>query len=361
MADDFYEVLGVSRTATQEEIKKAFRKKAHQHHPDKAGGDEEVFKKVNEAYQVLSDENKRSQYDQFGRTFDGASGNPFGGGFSGFNVNFEDVGDIGDIFSQFFGGSRGGRTRQRVRRGNDVQVDVEISFVESAKGIQREIELRLFHTCSRCKGNAAEPGTPIETCTTCQGSGTVTATRQTILGSFAQQSTCPTCEGEGKIPKTPCKECHGEGRTKQTRTLETTIPAGIADGQVIRITGKGEAPPKGGLPGDLFIAVHVKPDKVLTREGNNVRSEVNVSFPDAALGTTTTIKTLEGEQSFKIPAGTQPGSEIRLDGLGFPSINGGGVGDQVVKVNVEVPKRLSKQQKQLLEEFKNTKKKSGWF
>lgn len=363
MPEDYYEILGVSRTATQDEIKRAFRKKAHQHHPDKKGGDEAAFKRVNEAYQVLSNEQKRSQYDQFGQAFSGAGGNPFGG-FQGFNVNFEDLGDFGDIFSQFFGHASGGPRQRRGRqgrRGSDVQVDVTISFAQSARAVKQEFRHALYQACERCLGLGAEPGTPIETCPSCQGRGAVTTSRQTPFGTFAQQTVCPTCQGEGKTIAKPCRECAGHGRTRQTRTLEVAIPAGIADGQVIRISGKGEAPPRGGGTGDLFVAVHVEPDKELTRDGNNIRSQLKVSFPDAALGTAVKVRTLAGERSLKIPAGTQPGTELRFDGLGFPPLNDSEVGDHIVTVDIEVPKKLSRKQRELLEEFKTAKKKSGWF
>lgn len=358
MADDYYKVLGVARTATQEDIKKAFRKKAHQHHPDKKGGDEETFKQVNEAYQVLSDAGKRQQYDQFGRTFDQAGGgDPFAGfgGSQEFNIDFD------DIFSSVFGGGRPRRAEAMRRRGNDIQVDATISFTESARGVKQELRHTLYQTCEHCRGNGAEPGTPIETCPTCQGSGVVAQSRQTPFGVFSQQTTCPTCHGEGKTMRTKCRQCHGEGRTRKMRTLEVTIPAGIADGQAIRISGKGEAPPRGGTPGDLFVAVHVTPDKELQRDGNDIRSQLKISFPDAALGTSVKIRTLDGEKSLKIPAGTQPGTELRFDSLGFPALNGSGIGDHIVTIQIDVPKRLSREQKKLLEEFKNTKQKSGWF
>lgn len=364
MAEDYYDVLGITRTASQDEIKKAFRKKAHQFHPDKSGGDEEAFKRVNEAYQVLGDEQKRSQYDQFGRTFDGAGGNPFAGGFQGFNINFEDIGDLGDVFSQFFGGASASTHRaggRQQRRGSDIQMDVEISLRESAEGKKVELQNYLYQTCERCHGNGAEPGTPIETCRTCRGRGAVTQSRQTLFGAFAQQTQCPTCHGEGKVPQEACRECRGEGRTKQERKLEITIPAGIDNGQVIRISEKGETPARGGRAGDLFVNVRVRRDKHLRREGSDVRHDITVSFPEAALGTEVKVPTLKGEETLRIPAGTQPGAQLRLSGTGFPSLHGGGRGDQVVTVNVEVPKRLSRQQKQLLEEFKKTNKKSRWF
>ncbi|MEK7557451.1 MAG: molecular chaperone DnaJ [Patescibacteria group bacterium] len=370
MADDYYEVLGVSRTATQDEIKRAFRKKAHEFHPDKVGGNEEMFKRVNEAYQVLSDESKRSQYDRFGRTAPGAGGDPFAGfrGFNGFNVNVEDLGDFGDIFSNFFGGAAPRPSPARRRQGSDIQVDVTVSFIESAEGTQRELSHRLYQVCPRCQGNGAEPETPIDTCPTCQGSGTVGTSRQTPFGIFSQQTVCPTCQGQGKTPRTPCSQCRGEGRVRKSRTLEVSIPAGIDDGQVIRLAGKGEVPAGGGSPGDLFVVVHLEPDPELTRDGRHVRSAVTIPFADAALGTVVSMRTLKGEEELRIPPGTQPGSEFRLKGLGFPLLGGGSpaeaapyAGDHVVTVNVEVPKRLSREQRKLLEEFKNTKKKSGWF
>lgn len=358
MSEDYYEILGVAQTATQDEIKRAFRKKAHQHHPDKKGGDEAAFKRVNEAYQVLSDAGKRQQYDRFGRTFEGASrGDPFAGfgDFQGFNINFE------DIFSDFFSPAAGGPRQRRGRRGSDIQVDATISFADSARGVQQELRHTLYQTCEHCRGLGAEPGTPIETCPTCRGEGVVGQSRQTPFGVFTEQSVCPTCRGEGKTIRTRCNQCRGEGRTRQTRTLEVTIPSGIADGQVIRISGRGEAPSRGGMAGDLFVAVHVTPDKELARDGNHVRSTLKISFADAALGVTRAIRTLAGEKSLKIPPGTQPNTEFRLDSLGFPSLNGGQTGDQVVTVNVEVPKRLSREQKKLVEQLRTAKKHNLFF
>lgn len=360
MAEDYYDILGVARTATSDDIKRAFRRKAHQHHPDRAGGDEEAFKKVNEAYQVLSDEQKRAQYDQFGQTFAGAGGNPF----AGFNVNFEDLGDFGDIFSQFFGHASGGPRQRRgwQRRGSDIAVDMTISFAESATGIKRMVAPRTYRTCPRCQGDAAEPGTPIDTCQTCQGSGTVSSSRQTPFGVFTQRSMCRACAGQGKIPRQPCQECRGEGHTLQSQEIEITIPAGIGDGQTIRVAGQGEAPRGGGQPGDVFVTIHVEPDKEFTRDGEHVRSTVTIPFADAALGTTISIRTLAGDRQLKIPAGTQPGTELRFPGLGFVSLRGGPAGpsaglagDHIVTVTVEVPKRLSREQRKTLEQFKSAK------
>lgn len=371
MAQDYYDILGVARTATTDEIKRAFRKKAHQHHPDREGGNEEEFKKINEAYQVLSNDTKRAQYDRFGHAFDGTGSNPFEG-FQGFNINMEDLGGLGDIFSEFFAGGpfaeRTSRTRTRVRRGADIALDLTMSFAESATGARRTVAPRIHRTCPHCHGNAAEPGTPIEACATCQGTGFVTSSHRTPFGIFTQRTACRTCAGEGKVPRQPCRECRGEGRTLQAQEVEVVIPAGIADGQTIRLTGQGEAPPRGGQPGDLRITIHVTPDKNLTRDGQHVRSTVTIPFTDAALGSTVSIRTLAGEQELVIPPGTQPGAEIRLKGLGFPtaaSSPGTSIpdasGDHIVTVTVEIPKRLSRQQRQLLEQFKTAKKKGLLF
>lgn len=351
---DPYSILGVERTADAQEIKRAYRKLAHQHHPDKSGGDESKFKEINAAYQILSDDAKRAQYDRFGETVTGASGGA-GSGFGGFNVDFEDLG-VNDIFEQFFGGGRGQRGRS-VRRGADVGIDLEITFIESAQGVAREVTTRLQQSCTRCHGNGAEPGTPIKDCATCGGSGHVNTTRQTMLGTFNQTSVCPTCSGDGKQAQTPCTECKGDGREVRERTLEIEVPGGIADGQTIRLAGKGEAPAKGGVPGDLFARVHVQPHSQLRRSGNDIHSTEGVSFAEAALGTSRTVTTLTGKETVTIPAGTQPGAELRLSRQGFPSLSGGGTGDHIITVSVIIPKKLSKKQRELLQEFDGAKKK----
>lgn len=357
MANDYYNILGVPSSATQDEIKRAFRKQARQHHPDRAGGDEESFKKINEAYQVLSDEQKRAQYDQFGQT-----------GFQdfhaehGFNVNFEDLGNFGDIFSEFFGHASGGpRQRRWQRRGSDIAVDVTISFAQSATGVNRTVAPRTYHTCPRCQGNMAEPGTPIDTCQTCQGTGTVTKSHQTPFGTIAQRTTCRACGGEGKIARQPCQECRGQGRTLQSQEIEVKVPAGITDGQAIRVAGQGEAPRGGGQSGDLFVTIHVEPDTELTRDGDNVRSTATLPFVDATLGTTVRVRTLAGDRDFKIPPGTQPGTELRLSGLGFSSLNGAGQGDHIVTITIEVPKRLSRQERKLVEQLKAARPRKLFF
>lgn len=348
-----YEVLGVRRDATAAEIKRAYRQLAHRYHPDKGNGDEEKFKQINEAYQVLGDAEKRTQYDRFGRTFDGAAG--AGQGPFGFDINFEDLAgiDLGDIFGGVFSAGRRPRT---VRRGRDVTVDIEVSFIESARGTSRDLSHRLYQTCAQCRGNGAEPGTPIENCSTCQGRGTVTRTQQTMLGIFSSNVTCPACGGEGKTAAKPCRRCRGEGREVRSRTLDVQIPPGIADGQSIRLSGKGEAPPRGGLPGDLYVSVHVKPHPSLQRDGDNVHSQLSISFADAALGTTEQVETLDGPLPLNIPPGTQPQMELRLAGRGFPGLHGSARGDHLVTVQVTVPKRLTRKQRTLLEEFRRTKR-----
>lgn len=358
-----YQVLGVDKAASADEIKRAYRKKAHQYHPDKDGGNEEKFKEVNSAYQTLGDKEKKAQYDQFGQTFEGApggapgGGNPFG---QGFRVNVEDFGDfaggfsVGDIFEQVFGGGRGGARTQS--RGHDVQVDTTITFMDSAQGLKKELSHRLYQKCQTCSGNGAEPGTPINECDTCKGKGTISRTRQTMLGVFAQNTPCPTCKGEGKQAATPCHTCHGDGRELSDRSIEIDIPAGISDGQTIRITGSGEAPLKGGTPGDLYITIHVQPHSYMSRQDDHVVTDLKVSFTEAALGTSRTIDTLSGPQEVDIPSGTQPGHTITLSGEGFPMVNGSGAGDHLVNVTVAIPKRLSRKQKKLLEEFEQTPK-----
>lgn len=354
MSNDYYETLGVERGATQDEIKRAYRKLAHQHHPDKEGGDEERFKDVNEAYQVLSDDSKRAQYDRFGSTFE--SGGGASSGFPGFDIDLNDLGGVGDIFQQFFGG-RQRNSGQQVRRGNDIGVDTTVTFKQVAEGIKQDITTRLYQSCSHCTGSGAEPGTPIRDCQTCHGTGQITHTRQTMLGVISQAEVCPQCKGAGKRPEKPCSICHGQGRELTSRTLTVSIPAGINDGQTIRLSGKGEVPPYGGIPGDLFVTIHIKPDQNLQREGDNLRSKVKISFVDAALGATHQATTLQGNQAIKIKPGTQPGATITLPGLGFPNLRGGAKGDQIITVEVEIPQKLSRKQKELLSQFKKAKSK----
>jgi len=358
MAEDYYKVLGVERGASKEDIKRAYRKLAHQHHPDKENGSEEEFKRVNGAYQVLSDDKKRAQYDQFGEGFEGAQGGAGGfdgGGFDGFNVNVDDLGGMGDIFEQFFGGG-GRRAGRQVRRGQDIGIDVSISMAQSAEGLSKEVNLRMHHACSKCRGNGAEPGTPIKECKTCGGKGVVNTTRQTMLGAFTQSAACRECEGEGKTAEQKCSQCRGEGREMKDKKLEIEIPAGIADGQTIRLSGKGEVPRGGGVSGDLYIKVHVEQKEGIRRDGKKACTGVKVSFVEAALGTRMKVPTINGRKEIAIPAGTQPGAVVTVQGLGFPDVNGSERGNLEVTVEVEIPKKLTRAQKKMLEQFGGIKK-----
>ncbi len=358
MSKDYYSILGVSKNASEEEIKKAFRKEAHKHHPDKSSGDEAKFKELNEAYQVLGNKERRARYDQFGSNFE--SGQAGGGqqanwggfnGSQGFNINMDDLGDIfggfGDMFG--FGGGRG-RT-QRQSRGGDIEVRLEISFLEAVFGSEKVIRLSKSATCTHCQGNGAEPGSKIETCPTCQGRGSVTQMQRTILGQMQMQTVCPTCQGEGKKITTPCKVCSGRGVVKESTELKIKVPAGIDNGESIRLTGQGEAGEKGAPAGDLYVHMSVQTDSRFKRVGTSVYSEAHISFPQAALGTSIDIQTVDGEVTLKIPSGTQSGKVFMLRGKGIPSLRGKGRGDHHVEVIVDTPTHLSRKQKQVLEEF----------
>ena len=350
---DFYAVLGVSKSASPDEIKAAFRKLAHQHHPDKPTGNAEKFKEINEAYQVLSDADKRKQYDQFGSAaFDGSAG--FGGGaqgfggfdFSGFQ-NGQGFGDLGDMFGEMFGfGGRGGARREP--RGNDVQVDVELEFRESVFGTDKSLSLTKFDSCERCGGVGAEPGTSLKDCADCQGKGVRLVTQRTILGTFQTKAECATCEGEGKIPEKKCSTCHGDGVVRAKKSLSVHVPAGVEDGNTLRVRGGGEGV-RGGKPGDLYVRLHVKADKRFEREGATIYSGVDIGFTQAALGDTVTVETLDGDEKLTIPAGTQTGTEFRLRGHGVPT--GSSRGDQVVIVRVVTPTKLSREQRKMLEDL----------
>ncbi|MFC1662707.1 molecular chaperone DnaJ [Patescibacteria group bacterium] len=351
---DYYNILGVNRSASSDEIKRAFRKKAHEHHPDKGNGDDAKFKEVNEAYQVLSNDEKRKQYDQFGATFDQAGG--FGGqqwqdyaqqGQGGFSGDFSDIGDIfGDLFG--FGSRRraGGRTR-----GADIQVDVTVEFIDAAFGKTESIEIHKDDTCPNCNGNTAEPGTKLETCKNCQGSGQVEAVQRTILGAMRSARVCEVCNGDGTIPEKPCKKCKGKGHTRQSKQLDIKIPAGIADSQSIRLSGQGEIGQSGAQAGDLYVTVHVKPDNRFKRDGFNIVSKAEISFSQAALGTQVDIENIDGEIKLKVPPGTQSGKIFKLSSKGIPKLNSSGRGDHLVTILVKTPIKLSKKAKKLLEEL----------
>ena len=352
--DDYYEILGVSKSASADEIKKAFRKAAIEHHPDR-GGDEKKFKEVNEAYEVLKDPEKRKRYDQFGKA--GVGGSP-GGGFGGFggnaqNINF-DFGDLGlgDIFSSFFGGGTSSRHSQSRNMGRDIETETEISFKDAVFGTEVELSLNLDDVCSHCKGQAVEPGYELKTCSTCHGSGQVVSVSQTIFGNIQQATVCPTCHGEGKIPEKICSVCKGKGTELKRQKISLKIPAGVDDGAVIRLREHGEAA-KGGHKGDLYINIHVKADKNFTREGDLILSNEHVDMVQAALGTEIDVLTIDGYVRMKIPAGTQSGSDFKLSGHGVPHIKNNSRGAHIVTVFVDTPTKLSKNQRSLLEEFSN--------
>ncbi|MDO8668096.1 MAG: molecular chaperone DnaJ [bacterium] len=366
MNKDYYNILGVNKGANQDEIKKAFRKKAHECHPDKQGGDEAKFKELNEAYQVLGDEKKRSQYDQYGQTFDqarsggGFSGfEGFGGANGGFNVDMDDLGDILGGFGDIFGFGGGSRQRSRTQRGRDIEVVLNIDFKEAVFGVEREISLRKTVSCSKCKGSGAEPASGSETCPTCRGAGKVIKMQRTILGNMQVQTTCPACHGEGQIIKEKCKQCKGAGVMNEIANLKIKIPAGINNGETIRYSGQGEATGKGGSfggaqdrqAGDLYIKARVSPDKRFTRDNFNILSRAEIGIGLAALGGKIDIETVDGPVELKISEGTQSGRVIRLKSKGVPHIHGGGRGDHLVEVIVKIPTGLSRKQKEMLREM----------
>lgn len=365
---DYYEVLGVSKSASADEIKKAFRKAAVKHHPDKEGGDETKFKEINEAYEVLKDQQKRQRYDQFGHAGVGGSGgggysgggNPFEGfgGFNSQNVHF-DFGDggLGDIFGQFFGG--GSQRSQGPRRGRDVETHVNLTFDEAVFGVERAISLDMDDECSHCHGSTVEPGHSMKTCPTCQGSGQKTQVVNTIFGQIQQATTCPDCKGTGKVPEKVCTVCHGKGTERRKQELTIKIPAGIDDGATIRLRERGEAIGGGGR-GDLYVNVRVKAHKHFTREGDIILSEEHVSMVDAALGTEIEVETVDGMIRMKIPAGTQSGTDFKLSNHGIPHLRSESRGPHIVTILVDTPTKLTKQQKELLSQF-NGAKKRGLF
>ncbi|MBM5790049.1 molecular chaperone DnaJ [Candidatus Parcubacteria bacterium] len=347
MAKDFYQILGVAKSATQDEIKQAFRKLAHTYHPDKAGGDEAKFKEINEAYQVLGDEKKRAQYDQFGSAAFENGGFGFGQGAGGFDFSgFGGAGfeDLGDLFGDLFGGGR----RTRARRGADIQIDTQIEFRESVFGTDKTIALTKQSACERCGGTGGEPGTGMETCKTCKGSGVEVSVQRTILGNIQNKRTCSACHGAGEIPKSPCATCHGSGTQRTQRSFVVTVPAGVEDGAVLRVRGEGEFL-RGGASGDLYVRVFVKPDARFEREGTHLYSETKIGFTQAALGDTIEVETIDGNVALKIPAGTQSGMQFRLRGKGVQTSHGRG--DHLVTVIVITPRKLDRTQRKLLEEL----------
>ncbi|OAT82391.1 molecular chaperone DnaJ [Desulfotomaculum copahuensis] len=347
---DYYEVLGVSREATAEEIKKAFRKLARQYHPDanpdnKAAA-EAKFKEIAEAYEVLSDPEKRANYDRFGHAAtDGQGFSGFGGGFGGFG----DFGGLGDIFDMFFGS--GGRQRRGPEKGADVRVDLEISFKEAAFGLEKDIRVPRVETCTTCGGSGAAPGTRPQPCVACGGTGQIQFAQSTPFGRIVQTRTCERCHGSGRIIEKPCGTCHGSGQVRRTRSIHIKIPAGVDTGTRLRVAGEGETGLRGGPQGDLYVYIHVRAHRIFRREGNDVVMEVPLSFVQAALGDEIEVPTLEGDAQLRIPEGTQHGTVFRLRGKGIPDLGGYGRGDQLVRVKVVTPTKMSEEQKQLLREF----------
>lgn len=362
---DFYDVLGIGKGASDDEIKKAYRRMAKTCHPDLYPGDEEKeakFKELNEANEVLSDADKRARYDQFGHAGvdpnfgGGAGGNPFGG------MDF----DIGDIFGSIFGGGRRANPNAP-RRGNDVETRVAISFEEAAKGCKKEVSYQQIQNCSDCNGSGAEAGSNPRTCTACGGSGQVRISQRTPFGVVESRQTCTSCGGKGKIVDKPCRTCDGKGKVRKKKLLEVSIPAGIADEQMMRVSGQGNAGVNGGPAGDLLVAVFVRPHPIFERRGNDVWCEMPITFTQAALGCEITVPTLDGMVKYTVHAGTQPGDTFKLKGRGIQQVNGRFKGDQYVKITVEIPKNLSKRQQELLRELdttseeKNYQKKKKFF
>lgn len=366
MAKDYYKILGVSKNASPEEIKRAYRELAQKYHPDKAGGDEKKFKEINEAYQVLSDDKKRSQYDQFGTTFEGFSA--YGGqpswdfsDFSGQGINFEDLfrgfsaqggpssgWDFGDVFSDVFGRKR---TRAYKPKAQNISIDLELTLEDIYKGVKKDIKLQKSAKCPSCKGSGGEPGSPMKKCSICKGSGEIHRSQRTFFGSFSQITVCSNCQGAGEIPEKSCAKCRGKGVIRDIETITINIPFGIDDGQIIKLEGQGEAGQKGELPGDLYIRIHLKKHKDLIKKGDDVYYELPLSFTQAALGDKIEIPTLEGSVKLKIPSGIQSGKLIRIKDRGLPKATGER-GDQFVKIQVKIPKRLSKKAKDLLKRLK---------
>lgn len=350
--NDYYKTLGVPRGASKDEIKKSYRKLAHKYHPDR-GGDESKFKEVNEAYQTLSDDAKRQQYDQFGRTFNNrASGfssqgfNPFSSA-SGQGMNFEF--DMGDIFEQFFGGSSSKRKRQT--SGRDIEIIINITLEDAFRGLKKDLEFDTYIVCDTCKGTQHEPDSKLITCKTCSGVGKIRRSQNTILGMISNVQICPECMGKGEVPEKKCRKCIGEGRVRSKRKITVDIPRGISSGDRIKVSEAGEAGLH-GTSGDLYLRVHINPHKEFSRKGNDLFSSQKVSFIQATLGDTIKVNTIDGSVDLKIPKGIESGELIRLRGKGMPPVRGGRGGDYYIKINIQTPKRISRKAAKLFEELK---------
>lgn len=366
MSKDYYKILGIEKTATADEVKKAYRTLAHKYHPDK-GGDAEKFKEINEAYQVLSDNQKRSQYDQFGTAFDnrGAGFGGFGGASSGmgqdgwfwgrpgaeFDVQFE---DLGDMVEEMFGFSQPGRKKRDVKKGKDIRLDAEITLEKAFAGVEKEFRFSRQVVCSRCNGTGAEPGTKVNECFSCRGTGQVQQIKKTFLGSFTKYTVCPECGGEGYRPEKPCNVCKGEGRVKKEEAVKISIPAGVDNNQVIRMEGLGDAGRRGGKSGDLYVRIFVKSHPLFERKGDDLYLSREITLATAALGGEIEIPTIEGKDILlKVPAGTESGKIFRVSGKGISKFSSFGRGNMYVEVGIAVPKKLSKKQKELLEKLRN--------
>lgn len=354
MGKDYYEILGISKNSTAEEVKQAYRRLAHQHHPDKQSGDEAKFKEINEAYQTLKDADKRRQYDQYGTTFEQARSQGGFGGFQGFSdfsdfVRGSGFSDFNDIFSDFFGG--GGRGRVRKPHGRDISVDIEIDFKEAIFGVTKEVSLFKPSTCSACGGSGSQKGTVMERCPPCGGSGQRTEVRQTFFGAFQSVHVCEKCGGRGEVPKTPCDSCDGKGVTRLQERFEVTIPAGIENETTLRLNGKGEAV-RGGEQGDLYVVVRIRQHEKFAREGQTIHSEETITLSEALLGATRDVETVDGMVALEIPSGTRHGDTLRLRAKGAPPLGGGGRGDHFVHIIVAISKKLSRRQRELIEELK---------
>lgn len=356
---DYYDILGVSRNATADEIKKAYRKLAIKYHPDKNPGDkesEEKFKEAAEAYEVLSSQEKRQRYDQFGHAANAAGAGGYGGGGMNMEDIFSQFGDIfggGSPFESFFGGqSRGGG--RRVARGSNLRIKVKLTLDEIAKGAEKKIKVNKQVVCKTCDGSGAKDRSSFHTCNTCGGTGTVRRVTNTILGQMQTTSTCPTCNGEGTTITSKCNTCHGDGVVRGEETISINIPAGVSEGMQLSMSGKGNAAPRGGIPGDLIILIEEIPHEFLKREGNNVVYDLHISFIDAALGSSVEIPTIDGKAKIKIDPGTQGGKILRLKGKGVPEVNSYHRGDQLVYVNIWTPKALSHEERSLLEKLQHS-------
>lgn len=364
---DYYEILGVGKNATAEEIKKAYRKKAIQYHPDKNPGNkeaEEMFKEAAEAYEVLSDPDKRSRYDRYGHSgVGGSAGGGFGGGMSMDDI-FSHFGDIFGGFGGFSGFGGSGRSSRRVNKGSNLRVKVSLTLAEIAKGVEKKIKVKKYVSCTHCNGTGAAGGTAYSTCSTCRGTGQVTRITNTILGQMHQTTSCPTCHGEGTVIAQSCTHCNGEGLVRQEEIVTIQIPAGVENGMQLSVSGKGNAARRGGINGDLIILIQEEPHPELIRDGSDLIYNLLLSVPDAILGSTVEIPTVEGKVKVKIDSGTQPGKILRLKGKGLPEINSYGQGDLLVKINVFIPKDLTKEEVKLVEKLResesfSTKQASG--